>query len=427
LDYGKDGLEVELPDGNVVGVLGLRETTALDRPDEAVRDALRRPIESQPLRDLAKGRRDACIVICDVTRPVPNPVILPQILNELEEAGMSRSDVTILIATGTHRPNLGDELVAMVGQEVVDTCRIVNHICTADEDVRYLGESPNGVPVKLNRHYLDADLKITVGMIEPHFMAGYAGGRKMVMPGVAHLETVQAWHSPRFLEHPNATNGAVQGNPVHEESLAIARMARPDCIVDVALDKAKKIAAVFAGDMEAAWNAGVEFVASHNQSPVSEMVDVVVTTCGGHPLDLTFYQAVKGMVGALPILKRGGTIIVASACTEGVGNAHFHDTLLRIDDIEAFPETIQRDDWTFVPDQWQIEELAKAIRGNRVSLVCEGVPPELAARLFVAPFATVEEAVAEALGRYGEDAKIAVIPKGPYVIPYVDRSLAGVS
>lgn len=419
LDYGKEGLEVEIPDRHVVGVLTIQSIPPLVDPAEAVRSSLANPIGSRSLEAIARGRKDACIVVCDVTRPVPNPVILPEILAALDRAGMDRACIKILVATGTHRPNVGEELVRMIGQEAATVGEVINNVCTDDDDFKYLGESANGVPIHLNRHYLDADLKITVGMIEPHFMAGYAGGRKMVMPGIASLRTIQAWHSPRFLEHPNATMGITTGNPVHEESLAIARLARPDFMIDVVLDVQKRACAFFAGDMEAAWEAGVAFVAPLVHDHVSAPVDIVVTTCGGFPLDLTFYQTVKGMVGALPIVKRGGTIILASAMTEGVGLPHFKEALLATVDIAAYPETIQRSDWTFVGDQWQIEELSKAVRHAEVWLQCEGIDDELLSRLFVRPIHSVEHAVREAIDKHGPEATIAVIPKGPYVIPSI--------
>lgn len=419
LDYGKEGLHVELPDENVVGVLSIKVSEPLPNPAESVRSALADSIGSAPLAKLAKGKRNACIVVCDVTRPVPNPIILPEILSVLEAAGIAKRDVTILVATGTHRPNLGDELERMIGKEAATECQVVNSVCTNDEDFRDLGTSPHDIPVKLHKRYLDADLKITVGMIEPHFMAGYAGGRKMVMPGIAALETIQNWHSPRFLEHPNATMGITTGNPVHEGSLAVAKMARPDFIVDVALDVQKRMCAVFAGDMEAAWNTGVEFVAPNVHDYVDAPVDIVITTCGGFPLDLTFYQTVKGMVGALPIVRKGGTIIIASAMTEGVGLPHFKDALLETEDIFAFPKTISQPDWKFLGDQWQVEELSKAVRHAEVWLKCEGIPDELLSRLFVTPIHAIEDAVERALEKHGQNARIAVIPKGPYVIPAI--------
>ncbi|RYG18375.1 nickel-dependent lactate racemase, partial [bacterium] len=357
------------------------------------------------------------VVVCDITRPVPNAQVVPPVLDALDAAEVQ--EVTILIATGTHRPNLGDEIVQLLGPEVPQRASVVNHVCTDDASLRDLGVSPNGVPIHLNTLYLDADVKVTVGMIEPHFMAGFAGGRKMVMPGIAGLKTVQAWHSPRFLEHPNATNGIVDGNPVHEESLAIAKLAPPDLILDTALDSKKQPCGIFAGDMEAAWRAGVEFVRGNVAATVPEPVDIVVTSGGGYPLDLTFYQAVKGMVAALPILKPGGTVVIASACDEGIGNPHFAATLFGCDDIERFVETISDPAWIPVPDQWQVEEFAKARRGRKVRMVARGIPEETLSRLFVIPHTSVEDAIAAALEDHGPDAKIAVIPKGPYVLPSV--------
>ncbi len=420
LEYGKTGLEAELPDANLVAVLGLNTPPPVENPESAVLDGLRNPIGTPALCELARGRQDACIVVCDVTRPVPNAVLLPSILAELEAGGISSDRVTILVATGTHRPNVGDELVGMLGNEVVEKCRVVNHVCTDAESHRYLGTTENAVPVWIDRTYLDADVKITVGLIEPHFMAGYSGGRKLVMPGIVALETVQAWHSPRFLEHPKATSGVVDGNPVHEESLRIAKMARPDMIADVTLDEKNQITGVFAGELEAAWREGVRFAESAARASVPEAVDIVVTTCAGAPLDATFYQAVKGMVGALPIVKPGGSIVIAASCSEGVGGADFTRTLLETDDLGQFIEDIQRPDWKFIPDQWEVEELARAALRNEVYCVCEGIPRETLGKLFVTPADSVESGIAMALAKHGPNATIAAIPKGPYVIPYIE-------
>ncbi|MDR3706742.1 MAG: nickel-dependent lactate racemase [Capsulimonadaceae bacterium] len=423
LDYGKQGLDVDLPDKNVASVLDLAPVAPLADPSAAVRAALARPIGTRPLAEIAAGRRNACIVVCDITRPVPNWVVLPEILTTLAWQGITGAKVTILIATGTHRPSTDAEIAAMLGEKVLATgCRVVNHVCWDDAGARYLGSTPNHVPVFLNRVYLDADLKITCGLIEPHFMAGYSGGRKLIMPGIAALKTVQAWHSPRFLEHPNATNGVTRGNPVHEENTLIASMARPDLIADVVLDTQRRITGVFAGDMVEAWEKGVEFVRGHARVSAPAAVDVVVTTSAGHPLDLTYYQTVKGMVGALPIVKPGGHVIIASQCAEGIGGPDFSRTLLETDDLQRLVEDMQQPDWTPIPEQWQIEELAKATRYNPVACVCDGIPSETLSKLFVTPAASVEDAVASALSIHGQSATIAVIPKGPYIIPYIAAS-----
>jgi nickel-dependent lactate racemase len=418
LDYGKTGIDAELPDRNLIGVLGLTPAPLLADPVRAIEQALDSPIGTLPLAELARGKTDACIVICDITRPVPNQILLPPVLRTLERAGIPPEKITILIATGTHRPNLGEELAALVGEEIAARISVVNHDCRDAEAHRDLGLSPNGVPVRLDARYCDASLKITIGLIEPHFMAGYSGGRKLVMPGIAAFETVQNWHCPRFLESPLATNGVVDGNPVHEESLAIARMVAPDLILDVTLDENNAMTGVFAGELEQAWRTGVEFAARHVRAETPSAADIVVTTCAGYPLDATFYQAVKGMVGALPAVKPGGTIVIASECAEGVGSPDFAHALDTTDDLEAFVEHISQPG-IFVPEEWEVEELAKAARHARIICVASGIPAETLARCFVTPASSVEEGVRMAIERHGPDATLIAIPRGPYVIPHV--------
>ena len=422
LDYGRTGLNIELPERHIAHTLGISPAPPLADPPAMVRHALNHPIGSAPLSELAKGRRDACIVICDITRPVPNALILTEMLTILSASGLTPEKVTILIATGTHRPNEGEELREMMGDAVLSSgCRVVNHVCTDAATNRYLGTTPNGVPVALDTRWLDADLKITSGLIEPHFMAGYSGGRKMIMPGIAALETVQNWHSPRFLEHPNATNGVTDHNPVHVENSFIARMAPADFMADVTLDALRRVTGVFAGDMEQAWRAGVAFVAGQVRAPVPAPVDIVVTSAGGYPLDATFYQVVKGIVGAIPIAKSGGDIIIAAGMTEGIGSAHFRQTLFETPDLQALVQQMAAPGWKFIPDQWQVEELAKGTRHHRVTVVTESVPADELMRCHVFPAVSVEAAVADALQRHGPDARIAVIPKGPYVIPCLEK------
>lgn len=416
LEYGKTGLEVEIPDENLVGVFGLQNMPALADVSQAVAGAIQSPIGRPPLAEIARGRQSATIVICDITRPVPNSEVLPPILEVLERSGIPRDNITVLIATGTHRPNEGEELIHLVGSFVAENYRCVNHDCRAEADLVDFGRSKSGVPILFNRHWVEADLKITAGMIEPHFMAGFAGGRKMIMPGVAGLASIQAWHSPQFLEHPLANNGIVEGNPVHEEALAIAKHCPADFIVDVTLNEAKRPWAVFAGDMELAWNAGVEAVRDTTIAQIEEPLDAVITTSGGFPLDLTFYQTVKGMVGALPPLKPGGWIIIASECAEGIGNRHFRDLLFSLETIEGIADRMLSPDWKFVADQWQVEELGKAANGHTIAMISGGIPPEEQKRLFVQPFATVEGALKALKEERGPSVRVAAVPKGPYVI-----------
>jgi nickel-dependent lactate racemase len=418
LEYGRDGLDVSLPDANVVKCLGYRSAQPIPDPAGAIRLALAAPDGSAPLAHLVQGRKDACVVISDVTRPVPNAVLLPPILETLEAGGIPRDKILILVATGLHRPNLGKELEEMVGAEIARTYRVENHDGLNPEAHTRLGESPRGVPVWIDSRYVEADLKITTGLIEPHFMAGFSGGRKLVCPGLAAIETVRVWHGPKFLEHPNACAGVLDENPVHEENTWIARRAGCDFIVNTVIDAQRRILKVVAGDMEDAFHEGVAFVRSLVVDTVPEPVDVVVTSSAGYPLDTTFYQSVKGMVAAGDIVKPGGTVILAAGMSQGVGSEPFQRLFNENSSIDQFMDRILHSDY-FVMDQWQLEELAKILRKARVVVVSDGLPAETLRKLFVEAAPSVEDAVAECLARYGSSASIAVVPKGPYVIAQV--------
>jgi len=418
LDYGKTGLEVNLPDDRVVGPLALRPAAPLADPAAAIARAIQQPIGSLPLAEIARGRKNACILVCDITRPVPNQLILPPLLRILEAQGMERRDITILVATGLHRPNEGAEMEELVGSEIARNYRCENHHGKVQEEHDFLGTTPNGVPVWLDARYVRADLKITTGLIEPHLMAGYSGGRKVICPGIAGLETVKVWHGPRFLEHPKADCGIVAGNPVHEENSRIALMAGCDFIVNVCLDGQRRVTWVGAGDMIQAWEEGVRLVEQVARVAVQEPLDVVVTSSAGYPLDTTWYQAVKGLTGALPIVKEGGTIILAASLTEGLGSPEFQRVMAENPDLKKFKQRILGSDY-FVMDQWQVEELAKVVARCKVKVVTQGLSAETLRRCYVEPASTVEQAVAESLAEYGPSARVAVIPKGPYVLPYL--------
>ena len=418
LEYGRHGLEVELPERNVVRCLAYKDAVPVPDAEAAVAQILRQPIGTPSLAELAQGRKSACVLICDITRPVPNQLILTPLLATLEAAGIARDQITILVATGLHRPNLGDELVEMVGEEIVRNYRIENHHGKELSEHVYLGESPRGVPIWLDRRYVEADLKITTGLIEPHLMAGFSGGRKVICPGIAALETVKVWHGPAFLENPKADCGILDGNPVHEENTWIAQRAGCDFIVNVVIDAQRRLLKVVAGDMLQAFEEGVRFCRSVVTDVLPEPVDVVVTSCAGDPLDTTFYQSIKGMTGALPVVKPGGTIIVAASLTEGIGSAEFERLFDEHPNLEVFVERILGKDY-FVMDQWQLEEMAKVCRKAKVKMVSDGLPAERINQLFVEAAPSVEQAIAECLAEYGPDATIAVIPKGPYVLAQV--------
>jgi len=435
LDYGKTGLTVQIPQERLIAPpLTLRDVPPLSEPAAAIEAVLAQPIGTPPLAELARGKQSACIVICDITRPVPNEALLTPMLRILEEAGIPRAGITILIATGLHRPNEGDELIELVGPTIAQNYRCVNHHGKSDDEHDYLGESRHGVPIWIDHRYTRAELKITTGLIEPHLMAGYSGGRKLICPGIAGLKTVSAWHSPRFLQHPRADCGIVEGNPVHEENTEIALKAGCDFIVNVCIDGKRRITWVGAGDMIQAWEAGVRFCQSAVQAAVPELCDIVLTSCAGYPLDTTWYQAVKGLTGVLGILKPGGTIILAASLSEGIGSPEFQESLREYRDKGYFRASVaSRSDRarTAPPgplagagdhcemDEWQLVMLRKVLAHGQVMVVSGTGCPEILRACEVEPIATVEEALATAFARHGEAARLAVVPKGPYILPVV--------
>ena len=415
LAYGRTQLEVTLPDDRVAKCLAFRDMPPIDLPTAVLNGALQTPVGSPPLGELARGKQTACVVISDITRPVPNEVILPPVLQTLEEAGIPRENVLILVATGLHRPSTLEERMEMCGTEIVEKYRIEDHHAECRNEHTCLGDSPRGVPVWIDSRYLDAELKIITGLIESHFMAGFSGGRKAICPGLCGRETIAEWHKPRFLEHENAKAGCLDNNPVHEEGTWIAKKAGCDFLVNVVINSERQIVGIVAGNMETAYERGVEIARELIVDTLPEPVDLVVTSGGGYPLDQTWYQTVKGVVTALDILKPGGTIIIASSCAEGPGCTQFDEISAKFPTIDDFMTAILNDEF-FVINQWQLEELGKVLRKGRVVVVTNALSPETLRRMYVESAPTVEQAVQDALARYGQDAKIAVLPDGPYVL-----------
>ena len=431
LDYGKTGLEVTLPAERLIAPpLTIRDAEPLAQPEVALLHALANPIGTPPLAELARGKQTACIVICDITRPVPNKVILPALCKTLEDAGVPRAGITILVATGLHRPNENEELVELVGEYIARTYNCVNHFGKDLESHTYLGTTEMGVPAWIDSRYVNAELKITTGLIEPHLMAGYSGGRKLICPGIAALETVSVWHGPRFLEHPKADCGSVEGNPVHEENTRIALLAGCDFIVNVCIDGKRRITWLGAGNMIQAWQQGVDFCKSAVRATVPEPCDIVLTSCAGYPLDTTWYQAVKGLTGALPIVKQGGTIILVASLTEGLGSHEFQAALTdyrtrgRFRSMRTEPDPAF--DWSTrglksEMDEWQLLMFNKVLATCKVKVVSTGLSAELLRGCNVEPVDSVETAIDQCLADYGPNATLAVIPKGPYVLAAVER------
>ncbi|MGB1892107.1 MAG: nickel-dependent lactate racemase [Candidatus Latescibacterota bacterium] len=421
MDYGRDGLDIEVPDHALV--LQMSDAPALSNLDQKLEEALAHPIGALALRQLAQGRSDACIVISDITRPVPNAKILPPMLRILEEEGIAREDITILVGTGLHRPNEGEELVQLVGEEIACSYRIVNHKAREKDTLTYLGDTSGGAPIWIDTLYVESDLKIATSLIEPHLMAGYSGGRKAICPGLMGVDTMRILHGPKLLSHANAAEGIIEGNPFHRQALEVAQRAGVDFTLNVAMNERREVTGIFAGDLEKAHAEGVSFVQRQNGAMLSEPVDMVVTSSAGLPLDLTFYQAVKGLTAALSIIREGGTVLIVARCDEGIGGPEFTDLLLNTTSVETFAQRLEDPDF-FVIDQWQLQELCKVMRKANVMMFSEGIQDEDRERVLVEMVPSVEGAIARVLNECGADARIAVIPKGPYVLTQLQEAVS---
>ena len=417
LDYGREGLSVQVPDH--ARLLSMRTIPGLDEIEKRVYDVLQSPNGTPPLSSLARGCRDACVVISDITRPVPNSTILPPILATLEESGIAKDAITILVATGLHRPNEGNELVQLVGPEIAASYRIENHCARDREKLAYVGDTSIGAPIWVDKLYLDAELKIATSLIEPHLMAGYSGGRKAICPGLMGVDTMKILHGPELMGHPKAAEGIIEGNPFHQQALEVAKTIGVDFILNVALNEHREIVGLFSGELEAAHAQGIRFVEASATATIGSVADVVVTTSAGFPLDLTLYQAVKGMTAALPIVKDGGTIVIAASCDNGLGSDEFAELLLAFDGVDNFIGKIERPDF-FVVDQWQLQELCKVIKKVKVKLYSETISQKFGNELpIIETISSVEKGIDQAMGEYGRNAPVVVIPQGPYVLPRV--------
>jgi lactate racemase len=420
LAYGKTGLKVQVPDHNLYKILSMKTVEPIPDPTMAVAKSLTQPIGlSSSLFDMAKDKQSACILICDITRPVPNKILLPPILRTLKAAGIQRNKITILIATGIHRPNLDEELLELVGEEIAGQYHTVNHYSNDLSAHVHLGATSRGTQIWLDKRFVEADLKIATGFIEPHLMAGFSGGRKLIVPGISSLETMRFMHGPRIMEHPKSREGVIEGNPFHEEAVEIAQKVKVDFIVNVALNEKKQIVGIFSGHLEKAHEHGIEFVKQTVSDTVSEPVDIVITTSAGYPLDTTYYQSIKGMTAATPIIKTDGTIIIAAKCEAGLGSREFAKLATDPRPYQDIADDIIAES-SFVIDQWQFEKFVQARRKAEIVLIADGLDSKIKDQLHIKWSETVENAIAAALLKHGAGATIAVIPKGPYLLPQIE-------
>jgi nickel-dependent lactate racemase len=414
LAFGRQGLPVRLPEGYQYQLLECPHVAALPDPVAAVEAALARPAAGPPLAEIAKGKRTAAISVCDITRPAPNPIVLPPLVGALESAGIGKDAIRILIATGLHRPATDAEIRQIVGPEMYGRVEVLNHDARNAALHRHLGRTKSGTEVWIDQRFLSADLHISLGFIEPHLMLGFSGGRKLIAPGLAAEATIKRLHSPFFMRDGRAREGSIHDNPLHAELLEIARLARHDFIVDVSLNRGRQIAAVFAGEPEGAHRAGVEWVSAALMQKLPEPVDAVITTGAGYPLDLTFYQTIKGVTAASQIVREGGRILVFGECAEGAGAPEFRRMLRQYSNGAEFLRAVENAPVTI--DQWQLEKLALAAQRAEVIYCVPGLPGEYRERLWGPGFESAQPALDAFFGGLKPGGRVAVIPEGPYVL-----------
>jgi lactate racemase len=419
LSYGRGSMPLVLPAGAQATVIRKRALPKLPDASAAIADAFAAPIGAAPLAELAKGRKSACILICDITRPVPNRLFLRPMIQTMMAAGIPKERITVLVATGLHRPNLGEELAELVGDPwVLETVAVENHYARDVAACVDFGRTrTRGTPVGINRRFVEADLRIATGLVEPHFMAGWSGGRKVVAPGVAHHETIRTFHSARFMEDPLAIQCNLIGNPLHEEQLEIVRMLGEIYALNTVIDEQRDLVCATFGEIIASHQAAVDFIAEATHVPVARKFSTIVTSSAGYPLDKTYYQTIKGMVTPLDILAPGGTLIVASACSEGFGSPEFREAQARLVELgpERFLATLTAKNLAEV-DEWQTEMQLKPMRLGRIALHTGGLQGEDRRLTAVDMIDDLGEAISASIARSG-DPHIAVIPEGPYVVP----------
>lgn len=417
VDFGGTGIRLSLPAGIPVVIAEPRRDPPLADPEDAVREALRCPVGTPALRDLARGKRKAAVVVSDITRPVPYGVVLPPLLDELHAAGIGPAQVEIVVATGLHRANTTAELEAMLGASIVSHYAVRNHVARDLAQHEFLGETTRGTPIWIDRGFLAADLRILTGLIEPHLMAGYSGGRKALCPGLAGVPTMRHAHGATMLDS-HVGPGILDGNPFHEDLLEIVRRVGVDFLCDVTIDRARQLTGVFAGDVVEAHLRGVGSIERQVHVALDRQVDVVVSSAGGAPLDRTFYQAIKGLVAGLNIVRPGGTIALVAELGEGIGSAEFTALLASVRSPAEFRQRLA-DPTFFQVDQWMVQHLCQVLERARVVVVSPAPKPPLGEGFDIEWVSSWEEAAPLLVERHGRAARWAVLPEGPYTLATV--------
>ena len=426
LKYGREGLLVDLADDLDVTVIRKPTMPVIEDSETAVVQALDNPVGTPPLRTLAETANSAAIAICDITRPVPNGLFLRPMIEQLIGGGISADAITVIVATGLHRPNLGTELEELIGDSwVLRQVKVVNHYARDDDAHVLVGKTKTrGSIIRLDRRFVDADLRIVTGLVEPHFMAGYSGGRKVIAPGLAHAETITTFHNARFMGDPLATSCNLRGNPLHEEQVELVGMVGGALALNTVINEDRNLSFINFGEILESHTEAVSFAGQYCQVAVPRKYQTVLTSSAGYPLDKTYYQTVKGMVAAMDILAPGGDLIVASEISEGMGSAEFVAAQQRLLSMgrDTFLDTLREQDHAKV-DEWQTQMQLKPMAVGNVQLFSGGLDPADHPLTGGQVIHSIEEAIDNSVRRTGDTA-VAVIPEGPYVVPVYHSATA---
>jgi nickel-dependent lactate racemase len=417
LAYGRTGLLVELPDA--VEVLKPKFNPGFSDEVTAIRNALQNPIGTKPLADLVKDRDRVVIVHTDITRATPNDRILPVLIAELEAAGIQPDDIILINGLGTHRSQTDTELRTLLGDKIVDNYRCLQHDCYDDSNLVSLGETSLGHPVRINRDYMEADVRILTGFIEPHFFAGFSGGPKALLPSLAGAESVFTNHGFQMISHPKASWGITDGNPIWEEMCEVALRTNPTFLLNVSLNANKEITSVFAGDMIDAHAQGCKFVKENAMVGVEEPYDIVITTNSGYPLDQNLYQSVKGMSAANEIVRQEGSIVIATACEDGLPNhGKYAELLEQGGSPQGILDLVSQEGYS-EHDQWQVQIQAQIQQRADVYVFSEGLTADQVERALFKSTDDIKSTIEKLTSKYQPDPRVCVIPEGPMTIPYL--------
>ena len=418
--YGKNGITLNIQDDWNANIIRKPLMPIINDISGEVNKALNNPINSLSIDKISSEGKSVCILVCDITRPVPNKLFLKQIIIKFINAGISADNILIIIATGLHRPASQDEINEIIGSSwVLKNIKIENHFARDDSMHKNLGTTKQGNIVKLDKRFVDADIKIATGLVEPHFMAGYSGGRKVIAPGIAHADTITTFHSARYMENPNATSCNLINNPLHEDQLEIVNMIGQVYAINCVIDEERNLSYINFGEIISSHMKAVNFVSSFAKVKCNNSYNTIITTAAGAPLDGTFYQTVKGMVTPLEILRKGGDLIITSECSEGLGSEEFIASQKKLLEIgpNKFLENILKKDFAAI-DEWQTEmEIKSLIKGN-IFLFSEGLSEKDKLYTGVNIINDIAKTIDESIKRHNNN-NIAIIPEGPYVIPAI--------